>query len=95
MNERFLIIKLFVTDATRHSAEAQLERILKDLPLGYRQYKHYVHDVSVAPNDEVAAVDNVTTTPCLVLQDLSSPTQRSLVGVVHDDQVRRFLLGLD
>jgi hypothetical protein len=93
MSKRYCI-KLFITAATKPSAEAQLERVLKELPR--EEYIAYVHDVNVPPNDEVAALDNVTMTPCLVLDDFNGEyAQRSLVGVLEDDQVRRFLLGVE
>ncbi len=87
-----ILIKLFISAATRPSAEAQLERVLKELP---EEYAHYVYDVDVARDKEVAALDNVTTTPCLIVDNLHSGARRSLVGVFEDEQVRRLLLGLD
>jgi len=88
MNKHFLI-RLFITADTKTRAESQLESILNELPEGYT---HYVHDVEAAPSNEVAALDNITATPCLVLLDLESAcAERLLVGSFEDDQVRRFL----
>lgn len=84
------LIKLFVNVATKDSAVSQLERVLKDLPEGF---KHYVHDIDASPSDQLAALDNVSITPCLVLVDLESNIQHTLAGVSEDDQVRRFCLG--
>lgn len=89
MTERFLI-RLFINAATRHNAESQLEHVLSGLP---KEYAHYVHDISIGPNDKLAALDDVTVTPTVVLEDIAGASRRLLEGACDDEQLRHFLLG--
>jgi hypothetical protein len=90
MNPRFLVY-LFINTATKHSAEAQLERVLEHLP---KEYAPYVYDINVDPGDKLAALEKVTVTPTVVIAEIEGAGRRALEGTRDDDQLRRFLLGL-
>lgn len=90
-SEASVLLKLYVSTEPQRQLGKSVEAVLSQL--GQEKYRLFVFDVRTLGN--IAAMDDVIVTPCLVREDLETGAKDVLIkGLDNELVLKRFVLGL-